>query len=210
MGYNDPEAAKLGPKARGVVGASMPSRRAGDPRNSRSAAPLLSERMIGAGLILTNEGKIAVDFDAVERASGLRIPELSVALHTDISTNLTDTASPAGEQLLLGNARHVLPVDLSIYRQAWFWFNKRAGAGAANATLELRYSTTYSATSTDYSSICGDPLVLSTLPTNTVVKSEWTDMVPEARGLVYLALVTANGDGAANPSYGSIGAYFRR
>ena len=102
MGFNDPEAANLRPKSRGLVGASMPSRRPDDPRHSRSEAPLLNARIIGDGLRLTNGGKIAVDFDSVEEAAPYTGSDLNVvkvtsaylALFTD-DVILADATSAA-------------------------------------------------------------------------------------------------------------------
>lgn len=210
MGFNDPEAAKLKAKTRGIVGASMPSRRLGDPRQSRSAAPLMNDRMLGEGLRLDQDGKIALDFSLVSRASSLRLTDHTTVFNAGAGANVTDTNYTAAARLMFGSERHQRLVDLSSYTQVRLQINKRITAGVASSTLELKYGISYSATVGDFSQIGSEPVRVGIDTTQTLLVTDWIDLVPGSRADVVLALVTVGGNGATSPQYGYMGADFRR
>lgn len=211
MGFNDPEAAKLGPKVRGITGASMPSRRAGDPRQYRSAAPLLSERMLGEGLRMDQDGRIAIDFSLVERTLPNYIHTAEVVFNASADVAAVDDNQPATERFLFNSSRHVRYIDLSLYRQVQFEARRGNAASAAGSPfVELRYFTAGSATVGDYLQSGSEPVRLTITSTQVTLLTEWIDLVPEARSKVYLAVVADDGDGSASPNYGYVGARFRR
>lgn len=208
MGFNDPDAAKLKANTRGILGASMPSRRPGDPRQYRSAAPLLNDRMLGEGLYMTSDGKIAVDWDVVAPRSDAR-PERTVYFHAHFDVAGVDTTPPATLRFLDNSLRHSIPIDLTDYRQVMFFLNQRA-VGAAGSFMELYWTAPYSNTLGDYLPIGSSPARLSTATSGVVLDTDWVDIVPAARQKVYLAILTDDGDGATSPQYGVLGAHFRR
>ena len=210
MGFNDLDAANLKPKSRGLVGASMPSRRPDDPRHSRSEAPLLNDRMLGEGLRMEDDGRIALDFSLVERALPNYSHERDIAFHSDAANTATDTTPPSSDRLLFNSARHVQFVDLSLYRQIRFQVNRRNAAGHTGSTAELQYSASYSNSRSGYVQLGSVAVSVPTDTTNTVELTDWIDIVPEARAPVYLAIIATGGNSTASPTYGAIKATVRR
>jgi len=211
MGYNDPEAAKLKAKTRGIIGASMPSRRAGDPRQYRGSAPLLNDRMLGAGLRMDNDGRISVDFALVEARLPNHIHTADVVFNAAGDTDAIDDNQPLVARFLFNASRLIAYRDLSLYRQVQFQVRRgNAASSAGTPYVELRYFTTASLTATDYLAIGASPVRLTIISTQVTLLTDWIDLAPEARAPVYMVPITEGGDGAADPNYGYVAAHFRR
>lgn len=213
MGYNDPNVQKLKKKTRGFNGASMPTRRPGDPRNGRGFAPMMNESVIGDGLYLSNDGKISVDWDAVEARLPNYIHTAEAVFNVGGDVDAIDDNQPAAARFLFNASRHIVYMDLSLYRQVQFQVRRGNAASAVGPPypyVELRYLTTDSTTAADYLQIASAPARVTITSTQVTLLTDWLDLVPEARGPVYLAAITVDGDGAADPNYGYVAAHFRR
>jgi len=136
------------------------------------------------------------------------LPMLTIRGDRSISVALTDQAAALG--FFQGSVQSGgLFVPLGDYTQVRLAARTGGTAGAAGAVLRLRYRATFSGTAADYLAISADDVNVSLAVANTAVQSAWTDLVPGARGDVYLGFLQEGGDGVADPVVGYVAAYFR-
>jgi hypothetical protein len=138
-------------------------------------------------------------------------PHMVVPIHVLGHSSAAWASMPAADTFLFGNDRHATQVDLSQFTQARLVVKMEGTAGAAGATLALRYVSPFSATVGDYLEV-GDaaPVELAVDVADTLLVSAWEDMASGALGDVALCVVGYDGDGAASPAFGNIYAQFRR
>jgi len=122
---------------------------------------------------------------------------------------VTWTNMPAADALFAGSHRHVVKVDLSGFTQVRLIVNKQATAGAANAALRLRYSTSFSTSPASYSAIGSQEAQVAVNVANTVLDSGWVSLVAGAQADVFVAIVGSGGDGVLDPAFGNISVQFK-
>lgn len=122
---------------------------------------------------------------------------------------LTWTNMPLAETLFNGSHRHVLKVDLTNFTQVRLVVNKQATAGAAASKLILKYATSFQTSPGNYSAIGASEVSVATNNQNTVTSSAWINLVAGAKADVFLAVTGSGGDGALDPTFGSIVAQFK-
>jgi hypothetical protein len=125
------------------------------------------------------------------------------------SAAVTWTNMPAAATLFAGSHRHVIRADLTNMGSARLIVNKQATAGAAASVIELRYATSFSTSVGAYLQIGSSVVQCAVNTTNTVATSAWVTLTAAAKADVFLALVGTGGDGALDPTFGSIVAQFK-
>jgi hypothetical protein len=123
---------------------------------------------------------------------------------------VTDTNSPVALQFFKNlpyQSQH--RVDLTGFSQVRLIVMKAGTAGASNNKLLLRYSATFSTTAAGFSDIGVSEVSCAVNITNRCIASEWINLVAEAKGDVFIALLSSGGDGALDPVYGNIVCEFK-
>lgn len=128
-----------------------------------------------------------------------------VSVHSAPNTSATWTNMPAAETEFLGNNRgrqKFVLTNASQYRLVV----QQAVAGYAGADLNLQYSLNGSTFLPADTGGAGEIDV----GTGTVIKyGAWTDLVPEAKGDVWLRLVGKDGDGIVDPQFRQVKIQFK-
>lgn len=120
------------------------------------------------------------------------------------------TNMPSADTLLNGSHRHVLRVDLTNFTQVRLVVNKQSVAGGATSKIRLGFAATFQTTPAGYAAIGTSEVAASPLNVqNAIVASAWIDLVAGAKADVFLALIGSGGDGALDPTFGSIVAQFK-
>ena len=120
------------------------------------------------------------------------------------------TNMPSADTLLNGSHRHVTRVDLTNFTQCRLVVNKQSVAGGATSKIRLVYATTFQTVPANYLAIGASEVAASPLNVqNAIVASAWINLVAGAKADVFLALIGSGGDGALDPTFGSIVAQFR-
>lgn len=115
----------------------------------------------------------------------------------------------SGAAFMNGNDRNVWKVDLSNYTQARLVLRVTTASASANSPrVRLRYHTAFSTTIGDYIDI-GTSEIACSLASTGVIASSWIDLVTAAKADIFLIGSEIGGDGAADPVYASVVAYFR-
>lgn len=122
---------------------------------------------------------------------------------------VTWTNMPSAETLFAGSHRHVLKVDLTNFTQVRLVVNKQATAGAAASKLILKYATSFQTSAGNYSAIGASEVSVATNNQNTVTATGWINLVAGAKADVFVAVTGSGGDGALDPTFGSIVAQFK-
>lgn len=129
----------------------------------------------------------------------------------DATANLTLTNMAAAEDYLGSSNRHITQMDLTYFTHVRLVVRRMAGAAAAGSpSISLQYATSQPSdtfTGAEWTPSGASVVITST---NTVLDSDWQAM-PGGMMIddVFLGLVMAGGDGAADPVVGSCRAYFR-
>ena len=119
-------------------------------------------------------------------------------LNVTSGTSHTITAMPLAATLL-GSGRCTIQVDLSRFTRVRLSGRiTSASASPNNPRIRLRYRTSYSNLTSDFLEI-GASEVSIPLTSVTSTSSAWTDLVPGARGDVFVSVDTIGGDGTASP-----------
>lgn len=119
------------------------------------------------------------------------------------SQPITWTNMPAADTLLQGTAYYMTLVDLTGYTKVRMWFNVTT-IGAAGSKLMLRYASAWSNAVGSYSTIGVTEVQCSLISAGSLQESGWVNLVPGAIGPVTIAVVGTAGNGAADPTFGSI------
>lgn len=138
------------------------------------------------------------------------VRERVTTLH--IGSALTWTNMPAGLTFIGGLSVQAITklVPLGSYTQIRMT-SSTGTAGATNAMIMVRYSTTFATSAVSYSAIGSGATDLS-LPLNVAnvgLDTGWIDLTAGAIGDVYLSFMGINGDGALDPLIGTATLYFR-
>lgn len=168
------------------------------------------------GLSLSTSQAVAAT-DTVLQAIGYLQAQITnkvryqVWFYTNANNDITLTNQIAGDNLLLGSTRHILPHDLGSYTQVRFKINKQGVAGAANSKLVLKYKTgTVSGVVGNYSDIGTSEVSCALTGTNTIVSTSWIDLAAGAKANdILVAVVATGGDGVQDPVVGFIMAEFK-
>lgn len=116
---------------------------------------------------------------------------------------------PLAATLLFGSTRHIRKLDLTNYTQARLTMTKASIAGVSGSKLILRYRTAWSSTASDYSDIGTSEVSLAADGGIDGLVSSWVDLASGAKADVWIAVVGTGGDGATDPTFGTISAEFR-
>jgi hypothetical protein len=174
----------------------------------------LDAAAIASGTMATPRlGSGTADARAVLRGDQTYGPQaqLCIPFNATGAADLTDTDQPSAAQFLRGDTRFVVAVDLTPYRQVRLVANKQATAGATNSKLKVMYATATPFTFGSYSEITSTgQCEVATNVTDQVLDTGWLTLASGAQiGTAYIACTTVGGDGAADPAFGLIFAYFR-
>ncbi len=135
--------------------------------------------------------------------------QLTYVIHGNAGADATWTNMPLAATLLFGSTRHIGQLDLSKRTQARFMMTKGSVAGASGSKIILRYHTAWSSNVGDYLDIGTSEV---SLPTNGGIDglvTSWIDLAAGAKADVWIAVVGSGGDGALDPTFGTIRAEFR-
>lgn len=132
-------------------------------------------------------------------ASLLVIPVCAATAAANTWTNM-----PTAETFLFGSYRHVVKVDLTNFTQVRLVANKQANAGAAASKIFVKYRTAFDTTVGNYSAIGTSAVEVAVNVANTVLVTNWIDLVAGAKADVFLAVAGSGGDGVIDPAFGSI------
>ena len=106
----------------------------------------------------------------------------------------------------------ITKLDLSTYTQGRLLVNKTSVAGAAaNTAILIRYSTTFTQTAGSYLTM-GTSEIQSVVGTTAAgyFDSGWIDLVAGAKADgIFVGLFGINGNGTADPQFGTVIAQFR-
>lgn len=105
--------------------------------------------------------------------------------------------------------RYASKVDLTNFTQCRLVVNKQGTAGAAASKIILRYRTSFDATPANWSDIGSSEVSCAINVQNTVVVSNWINLVAGAKADVFICPLMSGGDGALDPIVGSIVAQFK-
>jgi hypothetical protein len=136
---------------------------------------------------------------------------LCIPFIADATANLTLTNMAAAEDYLGSSNRHITMADLTYFTHCRLVVRRMAGAAAAGSpSVSLQYATSQPSdtfTGAEWTPSGASVVITST---NTVLDSDWQS-IPGGMAIddVFLGLVMAGGDGAADPVVGSCRAYFR-
>ncbi len=105
---------------------------------------------------------------------------------------------------------YIQKVDLTNFTRVRFLVNKKATAGAVGSKIILRYHTVFTSTAatpvdvgvSEVSNPCDGA-------GNALLDSGWIDLATGAKADIFLCLVGTGGDGALDPTFGSIVAQFK-
>jgi hypothetical protein len=122
--------------------------------------------------------------------------------------NFTLTNMASALQFFNNQTAYIARADLKGFRRVRLIVQKGGTAGSTNAKLILRYRTTYSNTTTDYSNIGTSEVSVAINTTNTYLTTSWIDLALAAKGDVFVSLMQQGGDGSADPIVGNIYAEF--
>jgi hypothetical protein len=120
---------------------------------------------------------------------------------------------PAAVTIFIGVFAYIQKVDLTGFTQARLRVNK-LGVAAAGATSLIRasYSTTYTQTAGSYLQLGSAAQVEVTIGTtiNSFFDSGWINLAAGAiADNIYITIIGANGNGTADPVFGSITVEFQ-
>lgn len=133
---------------------------------------------------------------------------IAPVIHAEADAAATWTNMPSAETFLFNSHRHVQLIDLEGMSQVRLKVNKQGTAGASGAKLILRFSPAFSTSVGNYADIGTSEVSVAINVTNSYLDSGWIDLVPEALGDVYLAVVGSGGDGVLDPQFGVISVAF--
>ncbi len=134
---------------------------------------------------------------------------ISYVIHGNAGADATWTNMPAAATLLFGSTRHIGRLDLSKRTQVRFVMTKGSVAGASGSKIILRYYTAWSSTVGDYLDIGTSEVSLATDGGIDGLVTSWVDLAAGAKADVWIAVVGSGGDGALDPTFGTIRAEFR-
>ncbi len=159
---------------------------------------------IGDGQVIKRVGNSLVGANQVGGVDQMIVPLVSDA------AGVTWTNMPLALTFFGGSHRFAVKLDLTPYAQVRLIVNKQATAGASGSIVRLRYRTTFDATVANWLQI-GDPssVQVAVNVQNTILDSGWINLVAGAKADVFVVLDGQGGDGALDPSFGSIVAQFR-
>ena len=143
--------------------------------------------------------------------SGNFNPVVAVPLITS-GAAVTLTNQALAETFLLASNRHITRFDLTNYVEAKIICRVNvASTSVNNPRFYIRYKTVasgFSTTTGSYSTM-GTSEIETSLTSAGCFDSGWISLVAGAKTDVYMALLTAGGDGAADPALGMATLYFR-
>lgn len=134
---------------------------------------------------------------------------LTHIIHGNGAADATWANMPAAATLFASSARHVRKLDLTNYTQARLTMTKASVAGVAGSKIILRYYTAWSATASDYLDIGTSEISLATDGGIDGLVSSWVDLAAGAKADVWIGVIGTGGDGAVDPTFGTISAEFR-
>lgn len=134
---------------------------------------------------------------------------LTHVIHGASGQVATFTNMPAAATLLFSSTLHIRKLDLTNYTQARMTMAKGGTAGALGSKLILRYRTAWSSTASDYSDIGTSEVSLAADGGIDGLVSSWVGLASGAKADVWIAVVGTGGDGATDPTFGTISAEFR-
>jgi hypothetical protein len=135
-------------------------------------------------------------------------PMLVVPLVADgAALALTNMAAALG--FLAASHRFAQKIDLTGFTQVRLVVNKQAVAGAAASKIILRYRTSFDATPANWSDIGASEVSVAINVQNNVLATAWINLVAGAQADVFVCPLMSGGDGALDPTIGSVTAQFK-
>jgi hypothetical protein len=122
--------------------------------------------------------------------------------------NFTLNNQASALQFFNNQTAYIARADLTGYRRVRLHVQKGGTAGAAASKIILRYRTTYSNTTTDYSDIGTSEVSVAINTSNTYLTTSWINLASAAKADVFVALMMSGGDGSLDPIVGNIYAEF--
>lgn len=110
---------------------------------------------------------------------------LHATIHAEADAAATFTNMPSADTFLFSSHRHIVLVDLEGMTKIRLKVNKQATAGATNAKLILRYSTSFSTNVGDYLDIGTSEVSVTIDVTNSYLDSGWIDIDDNAKTNIY-------------------------
>jgi len=128
----------------------------------------------------------------------------AISFHANAAGNVTINNQSSALQFLANNNRNIRQIDLTNALQIRLTIRvTTASASANNPRLLLRYSTGFTTTVGNYLDV-GVSEISASLSSAGISTSNWIDIVPAAKGDVFLAMMQIGGDGAADPQTGNV------
>lgn len=126
-----------------------------------------------------------------------------------VGTNDVDTDAAAAAHFINALSSMQTVVDLSNVREARLTGTRRATAGAAGYTIELKYATAYTAAAGSFLQLGVTAISANASAANAIVDTGWVRITPAARTSVVVSPIASGGDGASDPNWGVVRADFR-
>ena len=133
---------------------------------------------------------------------------LCVSLVADVAA-ITLTNMALALNFFNASHRYASKVDLTNFTQVRLVVNKQATAGAAASKIILRYRTAFDATAANWLDIGTSEVSCAINVQNTVVASAWINITALAKADVFICPLMSGGDGALDPTIGTISAQFK-
>lgn len=134
---------------------------------------------------------------------------LTHVIHGASGAVATFSNMPAAATLLFSSTFHVRKLDLTNYTQGRLIVSKGSVAGNFGSKLILRYHTSFSSTASDYSDIGTSEVSVAVDSGVGGIVSSWVNLATGAKADVWIAVIGTGGDGAIDPTFGTISAEFR-
>jgi hypothetical protein len=141
-------------------------------------------------------------------AGGSGSGQLIVPIVSDNAVS-TWTNMPLALTFWSGSYRHITKVDLTNYTQVRLVVNKQATAGDTASKLILRYLDSFNTAAGNYLDIGLSEVSVAVNTTNTVLASNWINLVAGAKADIFLSLIGSGGNGVLDPAFGQISAQFK-
>lgn len=137
-------------------------------------------------------------------------PIMTIAIHADSSGQVAYTNMPAALAFFTGTYRgQIHSADLTNYTEGRICYMQNSAAAAAGAKLIGKFNPTADSTIANWSDLGVTEISATYSAVNTYHKSSWIKLAAAARADVLVTVASSGGDGAADPTYGSICLQFR-
>ena len=123
--------------------------------------------------------------------------------------NTADTNAASSAHFVNGLASTQQLADLRFMRQARLMGTRRSTAGATNYAVELMYAEAYEGSPGNFLTLGKTAISVAAATGSVIVDTGWVDILRVARKEIVVCPIFSGGDGAADPNWGVIVAWFR-